>query len=277
MKKLFKYKSALDIPELKNNSITEAVKKATSGSQYRVPPHIISQINDLGTSTVNCAVIITSLLRVFDEFGSHPIPVYRALSILLMLLKSGRSTFVPVARALVPEIQTILYLSFGEKRVLFRDQIHLMATSIYYFLMYDAALPDISEIERNMNTSVKLHLPPPPVDSKSQIQPKLFKSDSNAVIKPEEPEDDSEDDMDIPFEPKVFRPPPPKQRAPVPMPIEPEVVKLPEPEPEPEPKQPEPQEEEDAGVMLEPHESLVEVSKLQTIMRPQYDFSIESF
>ena len=301
--KLFKYKSALDIPELKNSPIADIIKKATSGNQYRVPPHVISQINDLGTNTVNCAVIITGLLRVFDEFGSHPIPVYRSLSILLMLLKSGRDTFIPVARALVPEIQTVLYLSFGEKRVLFRDQIHLMATSIYYFLMYDATLPDITDLERNMTSSVKVHLPPPPVDDSSMIKPKVFMSQS--APKSSEPNED--EDMDIPFEPKAFRPPPPqiiddehlqepepeppaavadlpteliprprraqqaarRQQKPKPKP-EPEIA----PEPEPEPEQESESESEDFG---QPQDELKEESRLQAVTKAMYDFSIESF
>lgn len=160
---LLKEKSPFDIPELKNKNIEKIIKDSVTPSTFSVQPQVISQLIAMGHSPLECAVIITQLLRVFDELGSHPGPVYKALIIMLSILRTGHENFIKVCRALVPEIQTVLYLSFGEKRVNFRDQIHLIAAAIYDFLMYEAPLPDVNNFD--INTSKQLHRPAPPPEA----------------------------------------------------------------------------------------------------------------
>ena len=275
---LFRYKSALDIPELKNSKIDELIKKATSGNQLSVAPNLVYQINDLGVNVVNCAIIVTGLLRVFDEFGSHPIPVFRALSILLTLLKKGQHDFVPVARALVPEIETVLHLTFNDKRTLLRPQIHSMAHDIYNFLMYDSQLPEISKYMND--TSAKMHLTPPPVDNKSTFQPVVFMNESKNT------EEDDDDDMDIPFEPMGIRHNFNNQIInEQPQPVKQEIFV--EPQPEPEPVQEIPQQQEEVQQQQEnpvekehpktPEERMKEITQLKYITKAQYDCQIESF
>lgn len=140
-------KSPYDVPHLKNPEISEVIRKAISGTNYIVQPTVLRELQKMSATVKNSAIILTQLCKVFDEFGSHPIPIYKALIILYSCLKGGTDAFFKVARTLVPEIQTVLYLSFNHKRVTFREQIHKLARAIYEYLMYDVPLPD--EVDLN--------------------------------------------------------------------------------------------------------------------------------
>lgn len=276
--KFFQYKSALDIPELKNSKIDEIIKRATSGNQLSIAPNVIYQINELGVNKVNCAIIVTNLLRVFDELGSHPVPVFRSLSILLALLKQGQRDFVPVARALVPEIETVLHLTFKDRRAPLRPRIHAIAQDIYNFLMYDSQLPDIAKYTGGDDDDVRLAEAPAGSDSSEE-----------------------ESDADIPFEPAAVRPRADPAPAPQVTPVaedaldesaeliaefnQPMAFKALSPidgaesitdiESFIKPLDAAPVEE--AKAPETPEERLKEVSTLKCITKPQFDFQIESY
>lgn len=290
--KIFKEKTPYDIPDLKNANIETIVKKAIAGNNYIVPPPTLQQVYDLGTTPQTCASVIIQLLKIYDDMGSHPIPVYKSLIILLFLLKSGSKNYINVARALVPEIQTVLYLSFGEKRVTFRDQIHLMASAIYNFLMYEAPLPDAGDFHDKLSGNTNIYKRPPPP------QPQEENISLSAVARARKrPQPTEEEDDELPFDPRALKkevrnsfnpfsshptllePPPPPEPAPAEAifndPI-PEVITVPsapietyvEPEPVPVETEPELKDPTAADIMF--------INQLKLITKTQYDSTIES-
>lgn len=180
---LFKELSPFDIPELKNQRIEKIIKEAVSTQNLTVQPNTIQTLIAIGNHPLDCAVVVTQLLREFDEHGSHPKPVYKALLIMFSLLKSGNQNYIHVCRALVPEIQSCLYLSFGEKRVLFRDQIHLMAAAIYDFLMYEVPLPDVNSFGIESYGNRQYHRPAPPPED-NDPEPVVFLENADLPSNP---------------------------------------------------------------------------------------------
>lgn len=273
MVSLFKEKSAFDIPDLKQSSIEKLIKSATQGDNknYMVPPQTLTQITDSGYTIPGCAVVITQLLRVFDELGSHPMPVYKALVIMLSCLKCNyRDKFIPVARSLVPEIQTVLYLSFGEIHPMLRDEIHLMAAAIYDFLMYDVPLPDIEDFSRARRVT---HRPAPPPEEYENVQPVTFEeTEAPPPPPPPTPPKEEESDIELEFDPRARPPPPPEPVyvPPPPPPVE-EILDVKQPEPEPEPE-PEPPKEE----IIKTEKDLLVIGELRKITKVQYDEAIDS-
>lgn len=292
-----KEKSVFDIPELKNPMLEKIIKNAVqdSKSTYSVPAQILTQISNMGTSCQSCAIIMTMLLRVFDELGSHSSPVYKSLVIMIACLQgANKERFTQVGRALVPEIQTVLYLSFDEIHPAFRDEIHLMASAIYDFLVYEVPLPEINEFNTQNRIRNKVHRPTPPPEFYADVKQFVFGQEA--------------DDDELPFDPRAAKPKiqrvapsilpppvaqePPKEiedmldlRAPPPKPVEqnpPEILDLTV-------KQTQPVEApatkteviESQPVPEAPLENRVEsvlgmISELRTIRKLQYDDTIES-
>ncbi|KAK8852462.1 hypothetical protein M9Y10_017438 [Tritrichomonas musculus] len=180
---MFSERSPFDIPELRNQRIEKIIKEAVSTQNLTVTPNTIQTLNSIGNNPLDCAVVITQLLREFDEHGSHPKPVYKALLIMFSLLKTNNQNYIHVCRALVPEIQSILYLSFGDKRVLFRDQIHLMAAAIYDFLMYEAPLPDANSFGIESYGNRQFHRPAPPPED-NDPEPVVFLENAQLPVNP---------------------------------------------------------------------------------------------
>lgn len=180
---MFKELSPFDIPELRNQRIEKIIKEAVSTQNLTVQPTTIQTLISIGNNPLDCAVVITQLLREFDEHGSHPKPVYKALLIMFSLLKNGNQNYIHVCRALVPEIQSCLYLSFGEKRVLFRDQIHLMAAAIYDFLMYEVPLPDANSFGIESYSNRQYHRPAPPPED-NDPEPVVFLENADLPANP---------------------------------------------------------------------------------------------
>lgn len=190
-----KEKSAFDIPELKNPMIERVIKNAVqdSKSTYSVPTQILNQISSMGSSYQACAIILTQILRVFDELGSHSSPVYKSLVIMISCLQGeNKERFIQVGRALVPEIQTVLYLSFDEIHPAFRDEIHLMASAIYDFLMYEVPLPEINEFNTQNRIRNKVHRPTPPPEFYADVKLLVFGQET--------------DEDELPFDPRAAKP-----------------------------------------------------------------------
>jgi hypothetical protein len=90
------------------------------------------------------------LLRIIDELGSRAISVRHSLTVLAHCLRATRfPAFIPVARAFIPEIQTVLFLSFDEKSGFLRDRIHNLTRAIIDLLLYHIPLSDEPELPRS--------------------------------------------------------------------------------------------------------------------------------
>jgi hypothetical protein len=72
----------------------------------------LSGVTDQGFSIQNCAAIITHILRLIDDFGSHTMPVYKSLCVLNASVKYV-DRYASMMSILIPEILTILCLFFG--------------------------------------------------------------------------------------------------------------------------------------------------------------------
>jgi hypothetical protein len=189
-------KSPFDIPDLKHANIEKAVKAATmSGTSPAVLPAQLQSVTDQGFSIQNCASIITHILRLIDDFGSHTTPVYKSLCVLIACMNSQYGDrFARVARVLIPEIQTILCLSFGTVCADHRDQIHAMGDAIYRYLMFDAPLPDVESFGTDWQRLTHRIAPPPEADPRTAEPPSPEAADVA---------DESFDSEELSFDPRA--------------------------------------------------------------------------
>lgn len=154
----------MDIPELKNEKCERLVRDGVHNHPSR---EIIDEICHFGDRICNCAVVITQLLDIIDQYASHSLLVYRALFILdCCLQSSNKDVFAQVARYFAPEIQTIMYLSFqGDS--LYREKVHHIVTEIY-----GCMICDIQVFARNPYTDFDaLELPDKPKSPDFNITP----------------------------------------------------------------------------------------------------------
>lgn len=233
-------KSSYDIPESKGANVEALIKDAVLGSNYIIPIDKLQAIINTAQTIPTAATLFLQLVKIFDTMGSHPIQVFKSLSIMSFCLRNNPNLFSPIGRYFIPEIQTLLYLSFQDRNGTFRDSIHALSIAIYDNLMYKAELPENPDI--------------------SQARPKRKYVDDAPTSIPNAPlssdfdsnENELPDDFD-PFKKVVLPPPTPlvyaeKELEPFPTPPkampEPESIpppSEPEPEPIPPPSKPEPE------------------------------------
>jgi hypothetical protein len=133
-------------------------------------------------------------MRIIDDFGSHTPPVYKALYILVSCLHSQwHDNFAAVCKVLLPEIQSILYLTFGAVSAPYRDRIHIMAATIFDHLVYGVELPDCEFYARGWKGNA--HRPSPPSDIYAGVEPTQFVAPelTNIPLPPQTDEDDQAD------------------------------------------------------------------------------------
>jgi hypothetical protein len=136
-------RTPFDIPELTTRALTKIIENATSGLSPEVSSEFQGQLTELGFSVRNAAMVVAGLLRLCDELGSHTPPVYKSLYLMVVFLHSTNSQYFKTAmKALLPEIETLCYLSFGTAEAPYRDRIHHMADAIYRSIAHDIVLPD---------------------------------------------------------------------------------------------------------------------------------------
>jgi hypothetical protein len=235
--------SPFHIAELKNSSIEKEIKATVFSDHAReVPPNHLQGLVGQGVTLRTCASVFTHLFHAIDDCGSHPSPVYKSLMILIHCLLSPHSEeFIIVGQLLIPEIQTIMYLSFDDKSSPFRDRIHAMADAIYRFLIFGDKLPSPEEFGLNWS-KIKHRIAPPPLVYPGFKPPKFG---GVSILTPPAAELEVEDDSEeLSFDPRKLErklsnqdswdliqqgPASPVQTASV---VEDET------EPEPEPKQP---------------------------------------
>ena len=283
LKNLFKEKSAFDISPLKDKDmaklIQEATTKTNSGRDLYVDQQYLHQVSSRCHDIRSCAVVITYLLRIFDELGSHPVPVYKALVIMYYLLKGGNKNCILVCRAFVPEIESCLYLSFGEKNTdvsnkvmleTLRTRIHLITSAIYDFLMYEAELPDIHSFD---HLKGRVHRPAPPPDE-SDPEPVGFMYEE-----PPPPVEEEDDELDFEVNHAPTSPPVVERyvEPPPPPPTIDDLVKM-EPVPPPKaPTPPPPEPEPEIEIPPKTEQDLQFIRALQFVSKTVYDDTIESY
>jgi hypothetical protein len=115
--------SPFDIPEFRTPGIEKTVKIAlTSTTTPDIPLAQVQAVVNEGFSLQGCTMVIAHLLHFIDKCGSHALQVYKALSCLIACLTGSHSRlFLEAARLFVPEIGTILLLSFGAADAPSRD------------------------------------------------------------------------------------------------------------------------------------------------------------
>jgi hypothetical protein len=280
--------SPFQIPELKRKDIEKVIRNTTVKTlDVYVPASVLQQIAGYGFAIQNCAVVITNLLRIIDDYGSHTHPVYKALYILIYCFHSSyRDHFVMVGRTLVPEIASILYLSFDANSAPFRDRIHCMASAIWYMLMYNAPLPRPEDFGEHW---VKVtHRPAPPPETYQEAHVVSF------VEAPPADKPPSDDDTELDFDPRALTATMARKLEPLPLTddvlsdeqppaasdlpqqlitIEPEPVIAPPPQPEPEAPPPN---EDDILPVLKTGKDLLSLMQLMVIRRMRYDDDMES-
>jgi hypothetical protein len=150
--------------------------------------------------------IVIYLMRLIDEFGSHTPPVYKALYILVSCLHSQwHDNFAAVCKVLLPEVQSILFLSFGAKNAPYRDRIHHMAASIFDHLVYHVDLPDCEFYAGGWQ--INAHRPSPPSDTYAGVEPAQFVAPELTDI-PAPPPADEDDQADFAAKPAAVLPNP---------------------------------------------------------------------
>jgi hypothetical protein len=168
------HRSQYDIPEIRVSSIERTLRNVTNGSSSPViSQRTLQSIREKGQSHQVCVTVVVYLMRIIDEFGSHTLPVYKALFLLVACLQSQwHDNFAAVCRVLLPEIQSILFLTFGTKSAPYRDRIHMMAASIFDHLVYKVELPDLEFYAGKWQFNA--HRPSPPSDIYVGIEPEQF-------------------------------------------------------------------------------------------------------
>jgi hypothetical protein len=194
-------KSPFQIPELKQPQIEKAVKLATtSDTDSSVNPAYIRVITGLCVNLQNCAFVISHLLQVIDDGGSHAPPVYKSLYLMIACLKSVNGhNFAQVARALIPEIETIMCLSFKSANTAYRDRVHAMADAIYRFLIFGVELPEPEQFGQSW-VKVAHRIAPPP-EEYGDLVPAQFKREAQSGL--ERKEDSDEDELS--FDPRALK------------------------------------------------------------------------
>jgi hypothetical protein len=135
--------SPFAISVLKNHSISKIISIAIDGLTPDVPQVAIDELETRGESLPDAAVIVSSLLNIIDEFGSHTPPVYKCLWVLISLMKSRQTTnFLRAGIALLPELESLRYLSFVRADAPYRNRIHAMARAVYNAMAFGVDLPD---------------------------------------------------------------------------------------------------------------------------------------
>ena len=177
---MFNEKAPFGVPNLYNQNLRNDIKKIVTSKTYLVTPDEFRKILAYNTSRRDSFRIITAILSAIDEHGTYSLPVLKALNILFVGLKENTNNFVDAARSMIPEIRTILFLSFSDKSDPYREQVHALTQTIYEFLAYKVPLPQSSEATRphrarsnSLAARARVKNPPPPPQQQPQAPPPL--------------------------------------------------------------------------------------------------------
>ncbi|KAH0788502.1 hypothetical protein GPJ56_007558 [Histomonas meleagridis] len=103
----------------------------------------LSSINSLlkiADNAEKCQFIVTHIINTIDNFGNDDSVVYRCLKVLYTCLELAHDKFLSYAQSFIPEIESISLLSFGGSKSKYRNEIHILANSIYNHLVSNSQL-----------------------------------------------------------------------------------------------------------------------------------------
>lgn len=145
--------------ETKNEDrFSHAIKRILTGNSSEINPQYLYELQSYCQTKENANKIMDRLSRALDEFCDSPLPIFKALKLILLLLKLSSQTFTPAARNYLPEIQTIVNVSFDKPAVPHVNTIHRYANIIYLHLSKNVPLPEMK-------------IPPRPKQTNPQPQP----------------------------------------------------------------------------------------------------------
>lgn len=265
--------------ELYNADIDNELRKIIGARAYMITPDEIRRCVQKIRDQRDALIVASLLVSYIDVFGSYSRPVYRALSLFQSCIQANPCGFCDIAKIFAPEIQTVVYLSFGERNPEYRNQVHHLARALYQFLAFGRQLPEPGDQNpqkrrRHQSLAVRNSLPVlPTIDSPAPLMnhddtddlgfdPRLMNSKQNPFTT--NPFETSKSQTP----PSSPTPPPPQPQQPMVMNDEPSLldfntpVKVVAPEPQ-------------------GQETLDYTPRLDldfiAVKTPQYDYTIESF
>ena len=142
---MFSEKAPFGVPKLYNSILRSSIKRIVSSKSFIIPPDDLKSVFALNNSKRDAIKIVAAILTSIDENGSYSLPVLKALNILYSGLKTDVAFLAEASKVFLPEIRTILFLSFNDKNDKYRDQIHRLVTVIYEFLAFNSPLPQTND------------------------------------------------------------------------------------------------------------------------------------
>ncbi|KAK8837755.1 hypothetical protein M9Y10_036293 [Tritrichomonas musculus] len=123
--------------------LTHSIKRALSGNSSELNPVYLYELNSFCQTTENSNKVMHALSNAIDENCESPMPVFKALKLILLLSKMSSQTFTPAARKYAPEIQTIAHVSFDKPGLPHVNTIHKYANILYLHLVKNVPLPEM--------------------------------------------------------------------------------------------------------------------------------------
>lgn len=128
---------------LSRNEVTSHVKHAVEGISSKIDNNSLHKIfSDIETEE-GSSYFISAIIDVFDKCVSSS--TLKALTVIYIILFRNKSpNFTKVIQFYLPELLTLTPITFKKPKDVARDTIHLLARSIYLYLIIHQKLPEPS-------------------------------------------------------------------------------------------------------------------------------------
>lgn len=154
-------------------NILNLVRHAISGATAKIDPPLIPQILQYCDTVENSAEVLFAINEQMDHFCDMPLPVLKALKLILICLHKHYDSFFPAAQAFAPELETVLLLSFNKPSATNIKLIHQLAFQLYAHMVLNGKLPtlEFAGIEQeDINAPM-----PPPQPQEQPVQRKVLR------------------------------------------------------------------------------------------------------
>lgn len=142
---MFPDRAPFGVKSLYNANLKADIKKIITSKTYFVTPDELKRIMNYNFSQREAFRIAATIMMLIDEYGSHSLYVLKCLFILQSQIIQNRNDFSNLCKSLLPEIRSVMFLSFNSKIDKYRDNIHNLARSIYEFLAYGVQMKKSDE------------------------------------------------------------------------------------------------------------------------------------
>lgn len=106
-------------------------------------PALFYHLVDICQNSQNANKVMHNIINLIDDYCENPAKIHKAVNLLILLLKLSEKTFPQAARNYLPEIQTLVHVSFDKPGAPHVNTIHKNANLIYLHLMKNQPLPDV--------------------------------------------------------------------------------------------------------------------------------------